>query len=358
MPIIIPDNVLTSIMSDISKISFHIDHKLVKYTNKFFNILFNVNNEISNNTENFILAYLFGEQYGNKIILDYLHIKNINNIKILEYDGNKCMLNKYNYNDGNICCIDCNNCNECSFCINCKDCDNCCRCIHLSDSKFCNYSNELINCNFCNYCDNCTDCTFNNKCSKCINCSYCDLINNSIKCINCSSSDKLYNCYNSSNCENLTNCDRCTICTNGILLNQCTKVNKSYACNNCYKCENLYKGREINNVDGSNILYYSDHDYETMKIDNIYIKYNKYKNNIAYGIFTKDNKDIYKGSFIIKDNSIFLIYGKLNIDNAVYHGLIGRELKNGKLVPSRLSIIYGSEISDNTIVNNINHFTM
>ena len=51
MPIIIPDNVLTSIMSDISKISFHIDHKLVKYTNKFFNILFNVNNEISNNTE-------------------------------------------------------------------------------------------------------------------------------------------------------------------------------------------------------------------------------------------------------------------------------------------------------------------
>ena len=95
-----------------------------------------------------------------------------------------------------------------------------------------------------------------------------------------------------------------------------------------------------------------------MKIDNIYIKYNKYKNNIAYGIFTKDNKDIYKGSFIIKDNSIFLIYGKLNIDNAVYHGLIGRELKNGKLVPSRLNIIYGSEISDNTIVNNINHFTM
>ena len=115
--------------------------------------------------------------------LDWYGSKNTiaNNIKILEYDGNKCMLNKYNYNDGNICCIDCNNCNECSFCINCKDCDNCCRCIHLSDSKFCNYSNELINCNFCNYCDNCTDCTFNNKCSKCINCSYCDLINNSIK---------------------------------------------------------------------------------------------------------------------------------------------------------------------------------
>lgn len=354
MPIIISNDVLANIISDISKTSFYINHRLLKYINKFFNILFNVDNELLNNNEKFILAYLFGEQYGNKIMLNYLHVKNIN-INILEYNGNKCMLNKYNNDDGNICCIDCNNCNECIFCMNCKNCDNCIRCINLSDSKFCNYSNELKNCNYCNFCDKCTNCMFNNKCSYCIDCSYCNLINNSIKCINCSSSEKLYNCYNSSNCENLTNCDRCTMCTDGILLNQCTKVNKSYTCNNCYKCKNLYQGREINNVDGSNILYYSEHNYENMIIDNIYIKYNKYKNNIAYGVFTKDNKIIYEGSFIIKDKSIFLIYGRLNIDN-VYHGLIGREIKNGKLVPSKLNIIYGSEITDNVV--NINHFIM
>lgn len=356
MHIIISDEVLSAIISDCNNINitYYIDKSISKYMNTFFHILFNCNNEIVNNNEGFILAYLFGEHYGNKIMLNHLNIKDLH-IKSLEYDGSQCMLSKYNRDENNICCIDCDNCLNCILCINCSGCDNCFRCIDSSDSNFCNDSNELIKCKYCNFSNKCADCSFCNKCSTCLECSYSNLIDKCAKCINCSSSENLYNCYNSSNCENLTNCDRCTMCTDGILLNQCTKVNKSYTCNNCYKCKNLYQGREMNNIDGSNILYYSEQSFNIVDLDNdVSIKYNKYKNNIAYGVITKNNEVIYEGSLIVKDNTtIFLIYGKLSVDK-VYHGLIGRVLKNGELTNSKLNIIYGSEISNDII--NINNF--
>lgn len=354
MHINISDDVLNNIVTDCNNVTFYIDKNINKYLNKFFHVMFNCNNEIVNNNEAFILAYLFGEHYSSKIMLNHLSIKNLN-IQSLEYDGTQCMLNKFNYDDTNICCINCSDCINCIFCMNCDKCENCYNCKNSSNSKFCNDSNEMIDCRYCNFSDKCTNCLYCNKCTTCIECSYSNLINKSMKCINCSSSENLYNCYNSSNCENLTNCDRCIMCTDGILLNQCTKVNKSYTCNNCYKCKNLYQGREINNIDGSNILYYTDESYSRLEFDNISVKYHKYNEDIAYGVITKDDQVMYEGSFKINNNTLYLIYGKLHGDNVVYHGLIGRVLKDGELNNSKLNIIYGSEINSNNIIN-INHF--
>lgn len=349
MFITIPDDILNKIINESkeSNVLIQFNPNLSKYIFKFFRKLIRCNYELIADQYEYILAYLFGKSF----IINNLDVT-IEPMELTEvYPG--CLSNNNNDYSENVCCINCTNCTDCLMCINCSSCSHNNHCEDCSSNTCCN---NCINCQYCSYCnnvDNSISCSYCNKCSRCCGCEYSNMIIDCKNCTACNESEMLTNCNYCSTCNKCIDCERCTMCSDSLLLNQCIRVSKSYTCNNCYKCKFLYNCRGVDNINGSNILHYSDHNFITGSIAGVKVKYHSYSNDIKYGSLYKGDKLIFEGSFKIIDNIIYMIYGKLFTDK-VYHGLIGRYIKNGELNHAKRKIIIGSIIEHS--VKNIRLF--